>query len=110
MMGVLARLLLCLGVLWPLALPADDHVFVFHAGNTATVYRAGSLALVGTPEVGPGAVAAIGVPNPEQLQSLLKVYVLCSDTVVELSPNPPFAVRDTFSLQAAIDLGERSAL
>ena len=107
-MGVWARLLLCFGLLWPLVLPADDFVFVFHEGNTATVYRPGDFAFLAAPEIGPGAVAAIGVPDPDQHQSLLKIYVLRSDSVVVLDPDPPFAVRKIFFLQAAINLGERS--
>ncbi len=109
MMGGLGRLLLCVVALWPVAVSADDYVFVFHSGSTATVCRADDLDFIAAPEVGPGAVAAIGVPDPDQITSLLKIYVLRTDSVVVLNPGFPFAVRKTFFLQTAINHGERSA-
>ncbi len=68
-MGGLGRLLLCLVALWPSVLSADDYVFVFHSGNTATVYLADELKFFAAPEVGPDAVEAIGVPDPNQITS-----------------------------------------
>ena len=109
MMGGLGRLLLCLVALWPSALSADDYVFVFHSGNTATVYLADNLDFFAAPEVGPDAVEAIGVPDPNRITTFLKIYVLRTDSVVVLDPGFPFAVRKTFFLQTAINHGERSA-
>ena len=63
---------------------AVDYLFAFHAGSTASVYDADTLTLVGTPTVGPGAVDAIGVPDPDQPGELLKIYVITLDTVATL--------------------------
>ena len=85
-------------------------MFVFHAGSTATVYDADSFELLGTPTVGSGAVQAIGVPDPDTPTRLLKIFVITTDTVVILDPDPPFAVLATLRLGAAINAGENSAM
>ena len=88
---------------------AEEYVFAFHDATSATVYTADTLEFVHTVEVGAGAVHAIGVPNPNQTQSLLKIFVIRTDAVVVLEPDPPFLPLKTHTLSAPISLGERSA-
>ncbi|HUG82611.1 MAG TPA: hypothetical protein VML01_13160 [Bryobacterales bacterium] len=104
------RLLLGLVLLvFPALLAAEEYVFVFHEGPTATVYSADTLDFVASPEVGTGAVQALGVPDRNQIFSLLKIYVIRTNAVVVLQPDPPFQQIAVLPLSAPIALGENSA-
>ena len=61
---------------------AADYAFVFHAGVTASVFDAASLDLIGTPNVGANARQAIGVPDPANPTSFLKIYIIAAATFV----------------------------
>ena len=93
----------------PALLGAQEYVFVFHFGTTATVYRAKDLVFLASPEVGSGAVDAIGIPKPTSTGTKLKIYVIRTDAVVVLEPKPPFEIIKTFALLAPVTLGENSA-
>jgi len=88
---------------------AADYVFAFHDTTTTTVYTANTLEFVNSVEVGQGAVHAIGVPDPNQTQSLLKIFVIRTDAVVVLEPDPPFLPVKTHTLSGPISFGENSA-
>ena len=103
-------LVLSVWLLHSLFSSAAEYVFVFHAGTAATVYETDDLAFVASPEVGAGAVNAIGVPCPELRTRRLKIYVLRTASVLVLDPEPPFPPRTVLPLQAAIHHGESSAI
>ncbi len=100
----------CLALLlFPALLSAEEYVFAFHDASTATVYTADTLEFVASPEIGLGAVHAIGVPDPDATLSLLKIFIIRTDAVVVLEPDPPFLQLKTHTLSAPISLGEKSA-
>jgi len=89
---------------------AVERLFVFHSGTTVHIYDAGTFDLLGSPEVGPGAVHAIGVPDPENPTQFLKYFVITAGNAVVLEPDPPFAVRRRLTLTGGVNLGEESAI
>ena len=94
----------------PLPAAAADYLVVFHQGATGSIYDAGTFELLGSPTVGEGAILAVGVPDPQKPNELLKIYVVTSDSVVVLGPAPPFAVLATHPLLEPIKAGEGSAV
>ena len=111
-MRVVKQSLLFLGLallLVVIPVQAEEYIFAFHDGTTATVYTTNTLEFVNSVEVGEGAVHAIGVPDPSQTQSLLKIFVIRTDAVVVLEPDPPFLTVKTHTLSGPISFGEHSA-
>ena len=104
--------LLCLlmGGALPLPLAAVDYLVVFHQGATVSIYDAGTFELLGSPTVGGSAIQAVGVPDPQRPNELLKIYVVTSDSVVVLGPASPFAVLATHPLIEPVKTGERGAV
>ena len=104
--------LLCLlmGGALPLPPAAIDYLVVFHQGATVSIYDAGTFELLGSPTVGGSAIQAVGVPDPQKPNELLKIYVVTSDSVVVLGPTPPFAVLATHPLIEPVRTGERGAV
>jgi uncharacterized protein (TIGR03437 family) len=96
--------------LFPFVLGAQQYLFVFHAGSEATVYNLTTLEPLASPLVATGAIRAIGVPDQVTPSNFSKIYIVCSDSVVVLDPQPPFAVRAALELRAPVSLGQRSAL
>ena len=103
--------LLCLlmGGAFPLT-AAVDYLVVFHEGPSVSIYDAGTFELLGSPTVGGGAILAVGVPNAQKPNELLKIYVVTPDSVVVLGPAPPFVVLATHPLIEPIKAGEGSAV
>ena len=94
------RRLLILSILSGLLAPelfAVDYVVVFDESSTARIYDANTLQLLGSPMVGPNGLRAFGIPDPANPSVLLKIYVVTRDSVVILSPSPPFSVLATRS-------------
>ena len=89
---------------------AVDCLVVFHQGATVSIYDAGTFELLGSPTVGERAIQAVGVPDPQKPNELLKIYVVTSDSVVVLGPAPPFAVLATHPLIEPVRTGERGAV
>ena len=87
-----------------------DYLVVFHQGATVSIYDAGTFELLGSPTVGGSAIQAVGVPDPQKPNELLKIYVVRSDSVVVLGPAPPFAVLATHPLIEPVRTGERGAV
>ena len=109
---VLRRLLILSilsGLLAP-ALLAVDYVVVFDESPTARIYDANTLQLLGSPMVGPNGLRAFGIPDPTNPSVLLKIYVVTRDSVVILSPSPPFSVLATRSPASPLDSGRRVIL
>jgi uncharacterized protein (TIGR03437 family) len=105
------RLILpCLLVLLPCTLAAQQYLFVFHATSQATVYNLSTLEPLASPVVGAGAIRAIGVPDQSAPSEFSKIYIVRGSSVVVLDAQPPFAVRASHELRAAVNLGARSAL
>jgi hypothetical protein len=107
-MRVVKQSLLFLGLallLVVIPVQAEEYIFAFHDGTTATVYTTNTLEFVNSVEVGEGAVHAIGVPDPSQTQSLLKIFVIRTDAVVVLEPDPPFLTVKTHTLSGPISFG-----
>lgn len=88
---------------------AVEYAFVFHDSAQASVYDASTLALLGTPAVGPGALQAIGVPDLANPGQLKKIYVVTETSVVTLGPQAPFPVLGRDPLTVSVNLGRRSA-
>ena len=88
---------------------AVEYAFVFHEGVEASVYDASTMALVGRPAVGPGALQAIGVPDSADPRQLKKIFVLTETSVVTLGPQAPFPVLARDPLTVSVNLGRRSA-
>ena len=89
---------------------AIERLFVFHSGTTVHIYDAETFDLLGSPEVGTGAVQAIGVPDPDNPSQFLKYFVITAGRAVVLEPDPPFAVRRRLALTGGVNLGEESAI
>ena len=109
---VLRRLLILSilsGLLAP-ALPAVDYLVVFDESSTARIYDANTFQLLGAPMVGPNGIRAIGIPDPTNPSVLLKIYVVTRDSVVILSPSPPFSVLATRSTAGEVDSEQRAML
>ena len=109
---VLRRLLILpilSGLLAP-ALPAVDFLVVFDESSTARIYDASTFQLLGAPMVGPNGIRAIGIPDPTNPSVLLKIYVVTRDSVVILSPSPPFSVLATRSTAGEVDSEQRAML
>ena len=105
------RLWLPLLVVFAACLPlrAADYLFVFSSGASVSVYDANTFQLAASPFLGPDAVHAVGVPDPNQRDRLLKIYVVRKRSVLVVDPQPPFAIQATLPLSADVTLGERSA-
>ncbi len=111
MMHLWRKLLLLFATLvFALPLAAADYLFVFHDDPTVRIYDAESLQLLASPALGPGAVQAIGVPDPDHRDRLLKIYLIRNNSVLVLDPQPPFAIRATLPLAFSPTVGERSAV
>ena len=109
---VLRRLLILSilsGLLAP-ALLAVDYLVVFDESSTARIYDASTFQLLGAPMVGPNGIRAIGIPDPTNPSALLKIYVVTRDSVVILSPSPPFSVLATRSTAGEVDSEQRAML
>ena len=103
-------LLLLLAAFLPATLAASNLVFVFHGvNNTMSVYDADTLTLLGAPTVGPNAVHAFAIPDPDNPLTFTKIYVLTTSSVVVLNPTPPFATRTTLSLPGSLAPGPQAA-
>jgi uncharacterized protein (TIGR03437 family) len=109
---VLRRLLifsiLC-GLLAP-ALLAADYLVVFDESSTARIYDANTFQLLGSPAVGPNGLRAFGIPDPANPAALLKIYVVTRDSVLILSPSPPFSVLATRSTAVPLESGRNIML
>ncbi len=88
----------------------DTPLFVFHSGTTVHIYDAETFDLLGSPEVGAGAVHAIGVPDPEKPTQFLKYFVITAANAMVLEPDPPFALRRRLTLSGGVSLGDQSAV
>ncbi len=101
-------LALCLG---PASLLADNYVFVFHgSSNNASVYNADTMAPVGTPNVGPDARRAFGIPDPSNPGQFTKIYVVTGTQIVVLNPVPPFSIRTVLPLTGPLASGPNAAV
>ena len=60
--------------------------------------------------VGPNGIRAIGIPDPTNPSALLKIYVVTRDSIVILSPSPPFSVLATRSTAGEVDSEQRAML
>ena len=108
---LLARLLcLLMAGAFPLLLGAGDYLVVFEQGAAVSIHDAGTLQLLGSPTVGRGGLRAVGVPDPDRPDELLKIYVVASDSVYVLGPAPPFAVLATHPLIEPVKTGEEGAV
>ena len=88
---------------------AANLVFVFHAGGTAGIYNADTLASLGTVTLGAGARMAFGVPHPSNPGAFLKLYVITNNAIKVLDPDPPFAARATLDLEGTVLAGPNPA-
>ena len=107
------RRLLILSILFGLLAPAllaVDYLVVFDESSTVRIYDANTFQLLGSPAVGPNGLRAFGIPDPTNPTTLLKIYVVTRDSVVILSPSPPFNVLATRSTAAPLDSGRRATL
>ena len=89
---------------------AADYAFVFHAGVTASVFDAASLDLIATPNVGANARQAIGVPDPADPTSFVKIYIINDNAVRVLDAAPPFATIANTPSQSAWFAACRNAI
>lgn len=89
---------------------AADYAFVFHSGVTASVFDATSLDLIATPNVGANARQAIGVPDPSDPTSFVKIFIINDNAVRVLDAAPPFATIANTPLPKSINFGERAGL
>lgn len=90
---------------------AADYVFVFYdEGTTAGVYDADTLELVASPEVGAGARQAVGVPDASDPTRLVNIYIVSSNAVRVLEPEPPFETIRARTLNSAVNAGEQPAV
>jgi uncharacterized protein (TIGR03437 family) len=74
-----------------------------------SVYDADTLTLLGAPTVGPNAVRAFAVPDPDNPIAFSKIYVLTTSSVVVLNPTPPYATRATLGLPGSLAPGPQAA-
>ncbi len=108
MRRLLVFLLCLLGL--PAMLAGASYVLVFHGGSqTMSIYNGDTMALAGAPTVGGGATRAFGVIDPNSPTQFLKFYVITPTAVVVLNPIPPFSVRATLSLGAAVPAGPNTS-
>jgi len=84
------------------ALAQDEYLFVFQKGETSSVYDPLTLELLAQPALGPDAMEAVGVPDPDDPTRFSKIYAVRSDSVLVLDPAPPFAVRASFPLRGPV--------